>query len=97
MKQSRESSDTSVQKTMETADSLNRISESVARISKMKIHIATASEEQTNVTEEIARNITNISDVTEVISQAANETVETSEKLSSIGNVINKEVDQFVI
>lgn len=97
MTQSRESSDISVQKTMEAADSLNRISESVAQISEMNIHIATASEEQTNVTEEVARNITNISDVTEVISQSANETVETSEELSNIGTIINNKVDQFVI
>ncbi len=97
MKKSRETSDISVQKAGAAGQSISRISESVSRISEMNIQIATASEEQTNVTEEIARNITNISDATEVTNAAANETVKTSDQLSAIGNQIIKDVDQFVI
>ncbi|WP_369434394.1 methyl-accepting chemotaxis protein [Psychromonas sp. MME1] len=97
MKQSRETSDISVQKAGEAGESLVRISSSISRISEMNIQIATASEEQTNVIEEIARNIVNISDATEVTNQAANETVKTSEKLSGIGKVINDKVNLFVI
>jgi len=97
MKESRESSNTSVQKAGKAGESLARISSSISRISEMNIQIATASEEQTNVTEEITRNIVNISDATEITNAAASETVQTSEKLANIGKVINDEVQRFVI
>lgn len=97
MKDSRQTSDVSVQKASEAGFSLIRISDAISKISEMNLQIATASEEQTNVTEEIARNITNISDATEKTNQAAEQTVETSEKLSEIGQCINKEVNHFII
>ncbi|WP_022940202.1 methyl-accepting chemotaxis protein [Psychromonas hadalis] len=97
MKKSRITSDISVQKSGEAGTSLEKISQSVSRISDMNLQIATASEEQTNVTEEIARNITNISDSTERTYEGANQTVLTSQQLSDIGENINKEVNKFII
>lgn len=97
MRGSRKTSDISVQKATEAGLSLVRISAAISKISEMNLQIATASEEQTNVTEEIARNITNISDATEKTNQAADQTVATSEHLSEIGQQINKEVNHFII
>ncbi len=97
IKQSRGTSEISVQKAGDAGESLLRISASVSLISDMNIQIATASEEQRHVTEEIARNIVNISDATEVTSNATEESVQTSEKLSDIGKVIDDEVNQFII
>ena len=97
MKKSRTTSDISVQKAGEAGTSLGKISQSVSRISDMNLQIATASEEQTNVTEEIARNVTNISDSTERTYEGANQTVSTSQQLSGIGENINKEVNKFKI
>lgn len=97
MKKSRTTSDISVQKAGEAGASLGKISESVSRISDMNLQIATASEEQTNVTEEIARNVTNISDSTERTYEGANQTVSTSQQLSGIGENINKEINKFII
>ncbi|PKF62501.1 methyl-accepting chemotaxis protein [Psychromonas sp. psych-6C06] len=97
MKKSRETSDVSVEKAGEASASLARISQSISRMSEMNLQIATASEEQTNVTEEIARNITNISDATERTYEGANEVVNTTQELSSIGERINTEVNKFII
>ncbi|MCP4320486.1 MAG: methyl-accepting chemotaxis protein [Alteromonadales bacterium] len=97
MKNSRATSDISVQKATETGISLGKISQSVSRMSEMNLQIATASEQQTNVTEEIARNVTNISDATERTYEGANQTVDTSQQLSSIGGNIDKEVNKFII
>jgi methyl-accepting chemotaxis protein len=97
MKKNRTTSDISVQKAGEAGASLGKISESVSRISDMNLQIATASEEQTNVTEEIARNVTNISDSTERTYEGANQTVSTSQQLSGIGENINKEINKFII
>jgi len=97
MKNSRATSAISVEKATEAGVSLAKISQSVSRMSEMNLQIATASEEQTNVSEEIARNVTNISDATERTYAGANQTVDTSLQLSNIGENIDKEVNKFII
>lgn len=97
MRQSKETSIVSVQKAGEAGESLAKISEAIARISDMNVQIATASEEQTNVSEEISRNVVNIADSTEATFASSNQIVETSSELSSIGRTIDQEVNKFII
>ncbi len=97
MRKSKETSIVSVQKAGEAGQSLTKISEAIARISDMNLQIATASEEQTNVSEEISRNVVNISDATEANFESSNDVVATSTELSDIGNAIEQEVNKFII
>ncbi|TEW51391.1 methyl-accepting chemotaxis protein [Psychromonas sp. RZ5] len=97
MIESKNTSEDSVEKAAEAGQSLTRISQAITRISDMNLQIATASEEQTNVTEEITRNIINISDATDETSNTASQTAINSEKLTTIGRAIDKQVKQFVI
>jgi len=97
MVESKQTSDESVTKAAEAGVSLAHISEAIAQISDMNLHIATASEEQTNVTEEITRNVVNISDASDETSKTASQTAITSEKLTAISHAINNEVEQFII
>jgi len=95
MKKSRDISEESVSKAGLAGESLARISSSISRISEMNLHIATASEQQTCVTEEIAHNMTKISDVTESTYVVANEMVDTSDRLSNISHKISEDVGAF--
>jgi len=97
MVESKQTSDESVAKAAEAGVSLAHISEAIAQISDMNLHIATASEEQTNVTEEITRNVVNISDASDETSKTASQTAITSEKLTAISHAINNEIEQFII
>jgi len=97
MIESKKTSEDSVEKATEAGTSLDLISQAISRISDMNLQIATASEEQTNVTEEITRNVINISDATDETSNTASQTAINSEKLTQIGQAIDNEVKHFII
>jgi len=97
MIESKKISAESVDKATEAGQYLTQISQAISRISDMNLQIATASEEQTNVTEEIARNVINISDATDETSKTATQTTEYSKELTKIGKMIDDEVKQFII
>lgn len=61
MKRSHERADGTVERATRVADSLAAISSSVNTITEMSIQIATAAEEQSQVAEDINRNVNNIS------------------------------------
>ncbi len=63
MERSLEQAGRSVSQSQETGASLQRIKQAVDRITDMNTQIATASEEQSSVSEEINRNILNIRDI----------------------------------
>ena len=76
------------QETVSYADSageaLKDITRSIETINQMNEHIATASEEQKNVAEEINRNIVNINDIAHVTVSDSNITTESSVRLSDL-------------
>ena len=74
----------SVELADQAGQSLDTITQSVAMISNMNIQIATASEEQAAVAEEINRNIINIVQIAEETSAGAQSTADTTEELASI-------------
>lgn len=95
MATSKETGELTVSKANQAGESLQSIAHSVSTISDMNVQIATASEEQTAVTEDIARNITTIADSTASVTAAATETDESSQRLSEIGLSIKEKVDRF--
>ncbi|WP_231876642.1 methyl-accepting chemotaxis protein, partial [Oleiphilus sp. HI0066] len=70
---------------------LDVISDSISRISGLNLQVATAAEEQTNVSEDIARTIVEMSDLVEASTQSANQSYELSKdldmKAQSLGRV----------
>ncbi|MCK4707639.1 MAG: methyl-accepting chemotaxis protein, partial [Gammaproteobacteria bacterium] len=74
----------SVEQANQAGQSLDTITQSVSTISDMNIQIATASEEQAAVAEEINRNIINIVQITEETSAGAQSTADTTDELASI-------------
>jgi methyl-accepting chemotaxis protein len=68
---------------------LQKITQSVASINDMAAQIATAAEEQTSVNEEINRNITNISTLSDSTSVEADNTHHSSKDLEELANNLN--------
>ncbi|KZX82245.1 hypothetical protein A3715_00350 [Oleiphilus sp. HI0009] len=70
---------------------LDVISDSISRISGLNLQVATAAEEQTNVSEDIARTIVEMSDLVEASTQSANQSYELSKdldmKAQSLGRI----------
>lgn len=95
MTSSREAGESTVAKANEAGHSLQSIASAVSTISSMNIQIATASEEQTAVTEDIARNVTAIADATASVTLAAREIDDNSQRLSEIAASIQEKVSRF--
>ncbi|MDH5392593.1 MAG: methyl-accepting chemotaxis protein [Gammaproteobacteria bacterium] len=74
----------SVEQASQAGQSLDVITDSVATINSMNLQIATASEEQAAVAEEINRNIINIVQIANETAINAQSTAQTTEKLASI-------------
>ncbi len=77
-----------------SGESLNIIATSVATTSDMNAQIATAAEEQSAVTEEVNRNIHNISSASASISGEAQQTFEACQELSEMAHELQNVVKQ---
>ncbi len=97
MQTSNQQADTSVEQASSAGDALQKITESVASINDMAAQIATAAEEQTSVNEEIKRNITNISTISDSTSVEADNTHNSSKELEELANNLNFLVSQFKV
>lgn len=82
-------------KATQAGDALQDISESVGVITDMNTHIASASEEQTCVAEEINRSLVNISDVSQESSNGSEQISQASEELSHLAVSLNAKVSKF--
>ncbi|MCP3866806.1 MAG: methyl-accepting chemotaxis protein [Gammaproteobacteria bacterium] len=95
MKKSKEKAEENVKQASEAGQALQTIGGAINNITDMNHQIATASEEQSAVADEINRNIVNISEVAEITSQGARQSVEaTSDMIASIQR-LNSLVTQF--
>ncbi|WP_408004954.1 methyl-accepting chemotaxis protein [Pseudomonas triclosanedens] len=74
---------------------LRRIADAVNLISEMNLQIASAAEEQSSVAEEINRNIAGIRDVTETISDHAQQAASASRALNELASRQQGLVEQF--
>ncbi len=87
--------DRSVNQTIATSVSLQEMLDSLTRINDMSRSIATASEEQSIVVKEVAKNIVNISDMANNIALGATKAAKNSVSLNELSNEQNLLVAQF--
>ncbi|MGO1691834.1 MAG: methyl-accepting chemotaxis protein [Marinobacter sp.] len=95
MKASTAVSNVSMEKAQDAMDSLHRIAEAITSISQMTSQIATASEEQTSVTEELNASITRIADQGQDAAAAASENDVYSGHIEQIGRTLDGNVSRF--
>ncbi|PHQ26184.1 chemotaxis protein [Marinobacter guineae] len=95
MKASTAVSNVSMEKAQDAMEALSRIAEAITSISQMTSQIATASEEQTSVTEELNSSITRIADQGQEAAAAASENDVYSGQIESIGNTLNQNASRF--
>nr|WP_221275695.1 methyl-accepting chemotaxis protein [Marinobacter oulmenensis] len=97
MKESTAVSNVSMEKAQDAMDSLNRIVEGINQISQMTSQIATASEEQTSVTDELNSSITRIADQGQDAAKAASENDVYSGHIETIGHNLHEKVRRFKV
>jgi len=85
----RASSDAGMQQVTLAGDSLQQIAVAVESIRDMNRQIATAAEEQTSVSEDISRNITEITDIAATNQQQVEHTARASETLQELSTELN--------
>ena len=95
MEQGQAITQASVQQANNANNSLGEITQAVSRISDMSMQIATASEEQSSVTDEINRNISNINGVAEITATASQETTNLTRELVQEAAALRTLVIQF--
>ena len=87
----------SIEKVESTVSSMQEVTGYVDQVDQMNAHIATAAEEQSQVTEEINRNVLLIKDLSDSILQHATSITGLSNDVSDISVDIHHQVDQFKI
>lgn len=85
----------SVSKASDAGNALHAIAESVATISNMNFQIASASEEQSSVSEEINHNVVKISQVAEQNATAAETLAQASHDMDKLAGSLKKLISQF--
>lgn len=85
----------SVEQAAGVDQALNDTSDSVQRINDMAAQIATACEEQSSVTEEIARNISDIRDLSNEAAQTSEQSTQASRRLSELSSGLAQLVGRF--
>ena len=78
-------------------DAFNEVTESIHRINDMTVQIATASEEQTVVTDEISRNVVNISEVARQFLDNSSLSHDQSTSLSNLSDDLQGLVSKFIL
>lgn len=92
---SREIATHSVEQTEEAGTALNKIVEMVTNIRDMNTQIATAVEQQSQVTAEVDHSIVSIADVAESTRAAARQTVDSNARINEEIQQLNKVLGQF--
>ena len=87
----------SVEQAQKAGNSLDIISTAVSTINDMNIQIATATEEQSAVTEEVNNNIVNISQVAESSAEAAAQMSEATNELNQLAVNLQSLVSRFKV
>jgi len=90
-------SESTVIETEKGNEHLKGIADSVIHIDDMATHIASASEEQAAVAEEMSRNISNISAVTEQSAQSSQQISLSSEELAKLAADIQSAISRFKV
>ena len=97
MQSSKENGENTVQEVNKTDKSLADIVSAVSTINDMNIQIASASEEQTAVSEEISRSVTRIADVADETASGAMSTESACSRLAELAQQTREQLGQFKI
>lgn len=97
MEKGREKVVVSVEQAAKAGEALEAITAVVDRIKSMNMQIASAAEEQSATTEEINRNIVNISDVAEQAATGAHQTANSSDDLARLAVELQDQVGKFQV
>lgn len=97
MKSSNERAHSTLDVARAAGDALDEIAKAISQISERNLVIASASEEQAQVTREVDRNLTNIRDLSMQTSAGANQTTAASQELSRLAVDLNAMVTRFTI
>ena len=97
MQVSSERAGESVQQAAEAGTSLEAIANAVTRINDMNTQIASSSEEQSAVADEIDRNINNISQIATENATASEQTMAASEELAKLADELNTLAGRFKV
>ncbi len=97
MGQSRDRAHHTVEQAGHAGESLDAITRSVATIRDMNTHIATASEEQSSVANELNRSVVNIHQVSEESEQQASSMLAACHDLATMGEQLQQVVARFRI
>ena len=97
MENSRKSSDQTVERINHATDALKTIEASVGQIHDQVTQIATASEQQSQVAEEINQNVVRIVDAAQRSDDGVTQTNEASHELARLGESLRELVGQFKV
>lgn len=97
MNSSREQAQVGVEQAREAMESLDAIARAVATINDMNTQIASAAEEQASVSEEINRNVTSISQISEQTSEGTEQTTAAADELAKLASDLQQLIAQFKI
>ncbi|MFK9079455.1 methyl-accepting chemotaxis protein [Pseudomonas neuropathica] len=95
MRSSQDLTTLSVEEVRKAVDSLQEISDAVGLINEMNVQIATATEEQSAVAEEINANVNAIRDLSQTLSEGGLQSSELSESLDGLANDLTYKTQQF--
>ncbi|MEW8693692.1 MAG: PAS domain-containing methyl-accepting chemotaxis protein [Candidatus Thiodiazotropha endolucinida] len=96
MEKSRDTAGKSVEQAASAGQALETIAGAINNINDMNHQIATASEEQTAVAEEINKNIVNVNDVAGATAEGAIESVHATEKIVDTVSQLDRLIVQFL-
>ncbi|MEH6449860.1 MAG: HAMP domain-containing methyl-accepting chemotaxis protein [Oleispira sp.] len=94
---SQDKTSSSIEKVESTVSSMQEVTGYVDQVDQMNAHIATAAEEQSQVTEEINRNVLLIKDLSDNILELATSITNSSNDVSTVSVDIHRQVDQFKV
>ncbi|MCF1184718.1 methyl-accepting chemotaxis protein [Marichromatium gracile] len=97
MDESRDHAQVSRESAAEAETALNAITQAVATINDVNSQVASAAEEQSAVAEEINRNVTSISDVSDRNAEGAKQTTDASDRLAKLAAELEAVVGRFRI
>ena len=81
----------------DAGDSLTSINQAVTTINNMNTHIASAAEEQSNVANEIDKNVNIIQNVAESVNEGFTELVDIEANLTNVSHSLSLQIDYFKI
>lgn len=95
MQDSHELTQVSVDEVGKVVESLQNITNAIGQINEMNLQIATATEEQSAVAEEVNLNVNNIRDLTQALSVSGNESAQINSELDQLAQTLSEKVQQF--